>query len=84
MTGVSAKKIKCPDLLAWLKASNRIESALLQLGAIQGPDYDRYQESCMTLLLDPKCARATVGRLRRLWNLIMPTVYSSKRPAGLI
>jgi hypothetical protein len=55
MTGVSAKKIKCPDLPAWLKASERIKSALLQLGAIQGPDYDRYQDLCMTLLLDPKC-----------------------------
>jgi hypothetical protein len=55
MTGVSAKKIKCPDLPALLKASERIKSALLQLGAIQGPDYDRYQDSCMTLLLDPKC-----------------------------
>jgi hypothetical protein len=55
MTGGSAKKIKCPDLPAWLKASERIKSALLQLGAIQGPDYDRYQDSCMTLLLDPKC-----------------------------
>jgi hypothetical protein len=25
------------------------------MGAIQGPDYDRYFDSCMTLLLDPKC-----------------------------
>jgi hypothetical protein len=55
MTGVSAKKINCPDLPAWLKASERIKTALLQLGAIQGPDYDWYQDSCMTLLLDPKC-----------------------------
>jgi hypothetical protein len=55
MSSVSAKKIKCPDLPAWLKASERMKSALLQIGAIQGPDYDRYQESCMTLLLDPKC-----------------------------
>ena len=55
MSGVSAKKIKCHDLPAYLKSSERIKIALLQIGAIQGPDYDRYQDSCMTLLLDPKC-----------------------------
>ena len=55
MSGVSTKKIKCPDILAWIKASERIKSALLQIGAIQGPDYDQYQESCMTLVLDTKC-----------------------------
>jgi hypothetical protein len=55
MTGVSATKIKCSDLPAWLKAFERIKTALLQLGAIQGLDYDRYQDSCMILLLDPKC-----------------------------
>jgi hypothetical protein len=25
------------------------------MGAIRGPDYDRYSDSCLTLLLDPKC-----------------------------
>jgi hypothetical protein len=55
MSGVSSKKTKCPDLSAWLKAFEKIKAALLALGAIRGPDYDRYVDSCMTLLLDPKC-----------------------------
>ena len=55
MSGTTTKKIKCPDILAWIKASDRIKTALLQIGAIEGPDYDRYKESCYTLNLDPKC-----------------------------
>jgi hypothetical protein len=55
LSGVGTKKIKCPDLPAWLKASDKIKAALITMGAIQGPDYDRYFDSCMTLLLDPKC-----------------------------
>jgi hypothetical protein len=50
LLGVGTKK-----LTAWLKASDKIKSALITMGAIQGPDYDRYFDSCMTLLLDPKC-----------------------------
>jgi hypothetical protein len=53
--GVSTRKIKCPNLPAWLKASEKIKSALVTMRAIRGPDYDRYFDSCMTLLLDPKC-----------------------------
>jgi hypothetical protein len=52
---MSTKKAKCPDLPAWLKASERIKTALVSMGAIRGPDYDRYSDSCLTLLLDPKC-----------------------------
>jgi hypothetical protein len=57
LSGVGTKNIKCPDLPAWLKASNKIKAALITMGAIQGPNYDRYVDSCMTLLLDPKCGR---------------------------
>lgn len=47
MAGVSAEKIKYLDLSlfylsAYLKASKRIKSALLQIGPIQGTNYDRY------------------------------------------
>jgi hypothetical protein len=55
LSGVGTKKLKCPDLPAWLKASDKNKSALITMGAIQGPDYDRYFDSWMTLLLDPKC-----------------------------
>jgi hypothetical protein len=55
LTGVSTKKLKCPDLPAWLKASDKIRTTLQSMGAIRGPDYDRYVDSCMTLLLDPTC-----------------------------
>jgi hypothetical protein len=55
MFGVTTRKAKCPDLPAWLKASKRIKTALVSMGAIRGPDYDRYSDSCLTLLLDPKC-----------------------------
>ena len=55
MSGLTTKKIKCPDILAWMKASERIKSVLIAMGAIQGPDYDSYTESCHTLMLDPTC-----------------------------
>jgi hypothetical protein len=54
LSGTSSKT-KCPDLPAWIKASERIKAALLLLLAIQGPDYDRYIDYCLTLLLDSKC-----------------------------
>jgi hypothetical protein len=42
LTGVSTNKLKCPNLPAWLKASDKIRTTLQSMGAIRGPDYDRY------------------------------------------